>query len=85
MQADLRQPEAVESVVRGMSVIFHLAADHGGRGYVDLHQAACATNLLLDGMVFAACRKAGVDKVVYASSGCVYPNTCRRIPARFSI
>jgi len=29
-------------------VVFHLAADHGGRGYVDLHQAACATNLALD-------------------------------------
>ena len=37
----------------GMDVVFHLAADHGGRGYVDLHQAACATNLALDGMVFA--------------------------------
>ena len=82
VQADLRQPEAVEGVVRGMSVIFHLAADHGGRGYVELHQAACATNLLLDGMVFAACRKAGVDKVVYASSGCVYPNHLQADPSK---
>ena len=57
-----------------IDVVFHLAADHGGRGYVDLHQVACATNLALDGLVFHACRKAGVEKVVYASSGCVYPN-----------
>jgi nucleoside-diphosphate-sugar epimerase len=61
-------------VVEGMSVVFHLAADHGGRGYVDLHQAPCAGNLLLDGIVFRACYRAKVDKVVYASSGCVYPN-----------
>ena len=80
MQADLKQPGVAERAVEGISVVFHLAADHGGRGYVDLHQAACATNLMLDGMVFAACRKAGVEKVVYASSGCVYPNHLQADP-----
>jgi nucleoside-diphosphate-sugar epimerase len=67
--------------VAGTSVVFHLAADHGGRGYVDLHQAACASNLALDGMVFLACREARVEKVVYASSGCVYPNFRQTNPA----
>jgi nucleoside-diphosphate-sugar epimerase len=67
-------------VVEGISVVFHLAADHGGRGYVDLHQAACATNLALDGNLFLACKQAGVDKVVYASSGCVYPNFRQQDP-----
>src|SRR5271170_74726 len=80
VQADLREPVVAERVVSGMSVVFHLAADHGGRGYVDLHQAACATNLLLDGVVFRACYKAKVDKVVYASSGCVYPNHIQTDP-----
>jgi len=74
IHADLLQPGVAQRAVEGMSVVFHLAADHGGRGYVDLHQAACATNLALDGLVFLACRDAGVKKVVYASSGCVYPN-----------
>jgi len=80
MQADLRDPGAVERAVHGMSIVLHLAADHGGRGYVDLHQAACATNLMLDGMVFRACHQAKVDKVVYASSGCVYPNHIQTNP-----
>ncbi len=80
VQADLRQPGAAERVVKGMNVVFHLAADHGGRGYVDLHQAACATNLMLDGVVFRACHEAKVDKVVYASSGCVYPNHIQTDP-----
>jgi nucleoside-diphosphate-sugar epimerase len=74
IQADLREPGIVEHAVAGMGVVFHLAADHGGRGYVDLHQAACAANLWLDGLVFHACYQAKVEKVVYASSGCVYPN-----------
>jgi nucleoside-diphosphate-sugar epimerase len=74
VNANLNAPGVADKVVDGMSVVFHLAADHGGRGYVDLHQAACATNLTLDGLVFQACRRANVEKVVYASSGCVYPN-----------
>jgi len=80
MKGDLRRQEVAAGVVRGQNVVFHLAADHGGRGYVDLHQAACSTNLMLDGMLFKACRDAGVGKVVYASSGCVYPNHMQTDP-----
>ena len=70
----------VEHIMRGVSVVFHLAADHGGRGYVDLHQSACAVNLVLDGMLFQVALEAGVDKIVYASSGCVYPNDIQADP-----
>jgi nucleoside-diphosphate-sugar epimerase len=74
IRADLRVAGVAQHAVNGIRVVFHLAADHGGRGYVDLHQAACATNLMLDGTVFLACREVGVEKIVYASSGCIYPN-----------
>jgi nucleoside-diphosphate-sugar epimerase len=74
IQDDLLSPGVADRATQGTAYIFHLAADHGGRGYVDLHQAACATNLALDGVVFHAARKAGVYKVIFASSGCVYPN-----------
>jgi nucleoside-diphosphate-sugar epimerase len=80
IDVDLREYGVAERAVEGMSVVFHLAADHGGRGYVDLHQAACAVNLMLDGQVFRACQRAKVDKVVYASSGCVYPNYMQNDP-----
>jgi len=73
-QADLREPGISRKAVSDMQVVFHLAADHGGRGYVDLHQAGPASNLFLDGLIFYEAHKAGVDKIVYASSGCVYPN-----------
>lgn len=74
VEGDLKDAGVVDRAVDGTQIVFHLAADHGGRGYVDLHQAACATNLMLDGLVFHAAHKAGVEKVVFASSGCVYPN-----------
>jgi nucleoside-diphosphate-sugar epimerase len=80
--ADLHDPFIAEQAARGIDVVFHLAADHGGRGYVDLHQVACATNLALDGLVFRACHKGGVEKVVYASSGCVYPNHLQTDPGQ---
>ena len=80
VEADLTEPGIAQKVVDGTQVVFHLAADHGGRGYVDLHQAACTTNLALDGMLFRACHELGVEKVVYASSGCVYPNHLQTDP-----
>ncbi len=74
---DIADPEYNRTHPRGYS-----AADHGGRGYVDLHQAACAGNLALDGIVFLAAERAGVEKVVFASSGCVYPNGLQADPGQ---
>ena len=74
IEADLREPGVTRMAMQGIQTVFHLAADHGGRGYVDLHQAGPASNFFLDGLVFAEALKAGVEKVVFASSGCVYPN-----------
>ncbi len=74
IEGDLLDPAVVDRSVSGVSHIFHLAADHGGRGYVDLHNVECSTNLVLDGQLFREAVKARVEKVIYASSGCVYPN-----------
>jgi nucleoside-diphosphate-sugar epimerase len=71
---DLLAPGVAQRAVAGMDVVFHLAAIHGGRGFVDLHQAACAQNLAMDGLLVKAAYEAGVGKFVFASSGCVYPN-----------
>jgi nucleoside-diphosphate-sugar epimerase len=82
MEADLREPGVTRAAMKGIEIVFHLAADHGGRGYVDLHQAGPASNLFLDGLVFWEAVKAGVEKVVYASSGCVYPNYMQTDPQK---
>jgi nucleoside-diphosphate-sugar epimerase len=78
VEADLLAPGVAQEAVRDIDVVFHLAAIHGGRGFVDLHQAACAQNLALDGMLVKAAYEAGVGKFVFASSGCVYPNHLQR-------
>jgi UDP-glucose 4-epimerase len=81
-KADLREPGAARAALKGIQTVFHLAADHGGRGYVDLHQAGPASNLFLDGLIFWEAVKAGVEKVVFASSGCVYPNFMQSDPKK---
>lgn len=76
IKADLREQNITRNALRTHKpdIVFHLAADHGGRGYVDLHNAECANNLFLSGLVLHECVKAGVKKIVFASSGCVYQN-----------
>jgi nucleoside-diphosphate-sugar epimerase len=74
VRKDLLVPGVAEESTESIDMVFHLAAIHGGRGYVDLHQAECAQNLTLDGMLIKAAHQARVEKFVFASSGCVYPN-----------
>jgi nucleoside-diphosphate-sugar epimerase len=82
LELDLLEPGNTERALRDTEIVFHLAADHGGRGYIDLHQVNCATNLVLDGLVFKSAAKLGVEKVVFASSGCVYPNHLQTNPTQ---
>jgi nucleoside-diphosphate-sugar epimerase len=73
LERDLRESDSASAACHGAEIVFHLAAAHGGRGFIDSHPAACGENMLLDQQVFRASRLAGVAKVVFASSACVYP------------
>ena len=73
MEGDLRERPFANQAVAGAQVIFHLAAAHGGRGYIDSHPVECLNNMALDHVVLAAAAEAGARKIVYASSACVYP------------
>jgi UDP-glucose 4-epimerase len=61
------------SLFSGNEIVFHLAATHGGRGYIDSHPADITSNFAIDHHVFEACATAHVGKVVFASTACVYP------------
>lgn len=72
-KGDLRDRGFARQAMEGMEVVFHLAACHGGRGFIDTHPADCASNLVLDGIVFDEAWRARVERVCFASSACVYP------------
>lgn len=72
-RGDLRDREFTRSVMAEQEFVFHLAACHGGRGFIDTHPVECASNLVLDGTVFDEAWRAGVSQTCFASSACVYP------------
>lgn len=82
IKGDLLDSDVAKKSTKNINIVFHLANDHGGRGYVNLHQANCSTNLIIDGSVFLNSYKNGVEKIVFASSGCVYPNFLQEDPKK---
>ena len=72
---DLRDPSVAEKACAEQELVFHLAASHGGRGYIDTHPVDCVNNVMLDHVVFSAAARAGTRKIIYASSACVYPTS----------
>jgi len=73
LEGDVGQPDFAARASRGVDTLFHLAALHGGRGYIDTHPVECMSNMVLDHVVFAAAVAAGAKRLVHASSACVYP------------
>lgn len=72
-EGNLKRMEFAEEATAGVDTVFHLAADHGGRGYISNYPANCATNMALDNNVFETAVQNGVESITFASSACVYP------------
>ena len=73
---DLRDSHVAEKIVKGMNEVYQLAADMGGAGYIFTgeHDAAVMHNSALCNLnVLDAAEKAGVQKIFYSSSACMYP------------
>ena len=73
-KGDLKDKSFTRSMTKDVNTIFHLAALHGGRGYIHTHPAQCCTNMILDQLVFEEAQRVGVDRICFASSACVYPS-----------
>ncbi len=80
---DLRDPRLVADVVRDMDVVYQLAADMGGAGYLFTgeHDADVMHNSAAINLNTLECGvKAGVKLFFYSSSACVYPEYNQRDP-----
>ncbi len=64
--------DEITEAFKNHEIVFHLAATHGGRGYIHTHPADVSSNFAIDHHVFEASLKAGVDRIIIASSACVY-------------
>jgi nucleoside-diphosphate-sugar epimerase len=72
---DLRNETAEwESLFRGVDDVYALAADMGGMGFISRNHAdIMRNNTRIDLNTLEAARKAGVGRLLYTSSACVYP------------
>jgi GDP-D-mannose 3',5'-epimerase len=78
---DLRTKEACEEALRGTDVVFNLAADMGGMGFIENHKALCMLSVLINTHLLLAARDAGVQRYFFASSACVYNSEKQNDPA----
>jgi GDP-D-mannose 3',5'-epimerase len=70
--ADLREPEACNEAVAGVSRVYNLASDMGGMGFIESHKAACMLSVLINTHLLRAAAAADVERFFFGSSACVY-------------
>src|ERR1017187_6588099 len=80
---DLRNQDLARDAVNGMDEVYQLAADMGGAGYIFTgeHDAVVMHNSATINLnVLEAGWRAGIKKIFYSSSACIYPEYNQRDP-----
>src|SRR5881296_371462 len=72
LQLDLQDKAACEKALRGAGLVYNLAADMGGMGFIENNRALCMLSVLINTHLLMAAKKFGVERFFYASSACVY-------------
>ncbi len=72
LRLDLRDLAACEKALEGATVVYNLAADMGGMGFIENNRALCMLSVLINTHLLMAAKKFGVKQFFYASSACVY-------------
>ena len=70
--ADLSEKQAAIDAVDGVSIVYNLAADMGGMGFIENNRALCMLSVLINTHLLMAANDADVTQFFYASSACVY-------------
>jgi nucleoside-diphosphate-sugar epimerase len=70
--ADLNEKGAAFDAVKGSDVVYNLACDMGGMGFIENNKALCMISVLINTHLLMAAREYGAKRYFYASSACVY-------------
>jgi len=65
---------------QGAEVVFQLAADMGGMGFIENNKALCMLSVLANTHMLMAAREKGVGRFFYSSSACVYNGDKQKTP-----
>src|ERR1700755_422324 len=81
LQLDLREWKNGQTAAADMDLVYHLAADMGGIGYITSSHAVIAyNNSLINLYMLEAARSSRVNRVLFSSPACVYPHGLQPSP-----
>jgi GDP-D-mannose 3',5'-epimerase len=69
---DLQGTEESRVAAKDARLIYNLAADMGGMGFIENNKAACMLSVLINTHLLMAAKEFGTQRFFYASSACVY-------------
>jgi GDP-D-mannose 3', 5'-epimerase len=72
LSLDLKAVESCRQAVKGVDLVFNLAADMGGMGFIENNKALCMLSVLINTNLLLESREAGVERFFFSSSACVY-------------
>ena len=72
LSLDLKDKDNCLKAAEDAEVIFQLAADMGGMGFIENNKALCMLSVLTNTHMLMAARDKGVERFFYSSSACVY-------------
>jgi nucleoside-diphosphate-sugar epimerase len=69
---DLKDKENCLVAADGVSLVYQLAADMGGMGFIENNKALCMLSVLTNTHMLMAAQEKGAKRFFYSSSACVY-------------
>lgn len=77
---DLRDSQNCFKAMQGVKVVYNLAADMGGMGFIENNKALCMLSVLINTNLIDIAKNQNVHKYFYASSACVYNQSMQLDP-----
>lgn len=80
LSLDLRNKDNCYKAANGVQVVFQLAADMGGMGFIENNKALCMLSVLTNTHMLMAAKDSGVERFFFSSSACVYNGDKQKTP-----
>ncbi len=72
LSLDLKDKDSCLRSAEGVQLVYQLAADMGGMGFIENNKALCMLSVLTNTHMLMAARDKGVERFFFSSSACVY-------------
>lgn len=69
---DLTMGDACNKALVGAKIVYNLAADMGGMGFIEANKARCMLSVLINTHLLQSAHRHGIESYFFSSSACVY-------------